>query len=187
MPAIPTCSHGRPLDGTPCERCEALPPGVLLARRQRRFIVHTARPEDRPQEPLRVPRHYCIDCGQHRVPCFECDVQHYRMTDARDGYHLSICEVHGPLAVICPKRAVATVNAPQLAAPDSPGLLPRFSGTVPAADGPLDDRRHEEMQRCTKVGVVCLLVGFLLGIILTMATVFVTNAATRTSPPVQVE
>lgn len=101
------------------------------------------------------PRLECRDCGESLVVCDRCvdddDVASsaYPLTsEARRVFHIGICPYHGALARRCP-RCVPTHL-----------IEPVDNGRV----GP----SPEIPDRIIRAGMVCLLVGFVAGVLLTL-------------------
>lgn len=75
----------------------------------RKFVVVPLDPRDRTKAPLRMPKHYCIDCDMRYVVCGPCQTTSgpastFGMMSNRDGYHVGMCPIHGAISNVCPQR-----------------------------------------------------------------------------------
>lgn len=181
--------YGRRCVGCDCDRADppstptipGEPPPVLPQVCGRRFVIVPRDPNERPDVPLRIPSHYCMDCGQRHVPCFECEpITNAPMTGTQDGFHVGQCEQHGRVMIVCPRRGLANIPTEKIDAdPANPRLIdirplsnpfqkPPERARTP--DGPLDPVHHQRMKECGAAVTIALAVGFLGGVGLTLAT-----------------
>lgn len=139
---------------------------------QSRQIVIVPRAEsDRPDVPTRIPTHYCMECGQHHVKCWQCDLR-VPIHGTHDGYHFGHCDTHGQIVFICPAKPALTSN--ECAALGSqPADVPRRLTHIPETMGhPLDLAHDRRMREHIRVGAACLAIGFLLCAVLVVGAHF---------------
>jgi hypothetical protein len=172
----------------PPKRTPPMPPVIPPARRE--FVILPRDPSQKPDVPLKVPTHYCLDCGQTQVSCIDCVSKPdnplqvtYPMTGTQDGFHLGRCDEHGQIAMVCPRRGLADVTPPPSIAGNSDQAelqqLQDRTGVaverhrISRADAasiarsvtmPSQDLRTDP--RVWKVTTVALLVGVVLGLVL---------------------
>lgn len=173
------------LYGTHCTECDCdlAPGGRPVARTlnsnplppgRREFVILPRDPNQKPDVPLRVPTHYCLDCGQREVPCFECGGILHPLTATREGYHIARCDAHGGLAVVCPHRGLADRTAPSIAGDSD--AAPQISwrdlqykqlhNALVRADAAMASQDLRTDPRVWRVATVALLVGVVLGLVL---------------------
>lgn len=150
-----------------------LTPSSMRPKR-REFVIVPRNPADKPDVPLRLPSHYCVDCNQRYVPCYACETtagpglvyngpQLIPLSGVRDGLHLATCSEHGPISIACPHRSIAHKPIRAVAWIDPAARQPR----QPQRPGPLDPDRHELMRERT-AAAIGLLLGFIGGTCITL-------------------
>jgi hypothetical protein len=157
---------------------------------RREFVILPRDPSQKPDVPLKVPTHYCLDCGQTQVSCIDCVSKPdnplqvtYPMTGTQDGFHLGRCDEHGQIAMVCPRRGLADVTPPPSIAGNSDqaearqllphqmeihttGILTRAQAASIARSVTMPSQDLRTDPRVWKVTTVALLVGVVLGLVL---------------------
>lgn len=145
----------------------------------RKFVLLPREARDIPDDPLRHPDHYCLDCGAMRIRCWQCEgTVRWPITQVRDGLHIGRCDEHGTLAMICPSKP-ALSNDERAALASQPVEPARLSYRPPSPEAPLatDEVLEHERKRVRVAIAAGVMVGFVLGVLLTLITVFVLSAA----------
>lgn len=130
-----------------------------------RQIVVVPRAKDQaPDVPLRLPNHFCADCGQQHVKCWQCD-HRLPILRVQEGFHLGHCDTHGQIVFVCPCKPALTSDE-RAALASQPVDRPKQLTHIPEATGtPLDLQQHDRrMNQLMRVGMACVLVGFLIGL-----------------------
>lgn len=135
--------------------------------KQRRFVVVPRDPHERPDVPLRLPTHYCTDCGQRYVPCYACETlvgpgqlmngpQIFPLVGVHNGLHLANCPDHGPVSIACPHRSLTGPNVK---------ALPTRRGDDPQARTWREVERRDERMRERAAITLGVLIGFVAGLL----------------------
>lgn len=127
----------------------------------RQIVVVPRTQDERPDVPLRAPSHFCIDCGQMHVRCFQCDLR-LPIVSVRDGFHRGHCDTHGQVVFVCPaKPSLSSHESAALAS--QPLDLPKQLTYIPETEGgPLNIEHDHRMREYMRVGAACFLAGFVL-------------------------
>jgi hypothetical protein len=147
----------------------------VLRPSSRHIVVVPRSKEQTPDVPLRLPNHFCVECGQRFVKCWQCDTR-VPILQVRDGFHLGRCDTHGQICFVCPCKQALTRDE-RTALASQPVDRPKQVTHIPESiSTPMDlQRHHERMNQHLRIGMICVLVGFLGG----MAFVLFVAAFTR--------
>ena len=143
---------------------------------ERRFVILPRDPKDAPKELLRLPRHFCLQCGQRSVPCADCKTS-IAMVDVYQGIHIAECEIHGAVLFPCPQKVLEHRRATELTDLASP---PQSAPEPTTTER--DEKHRIGTERLAAAITIAALIGFLAGVILTIASTFILGHAHQAQP-----